>query len=291
MTDITAVLGNSQKLDGGAMFGNAPRTLWSKWLNPDELGRISLNCRCLLIRYQNKNFLLEAGIGAFFEPKLAERYGIEESSRHVLCENLELMGVDHTKIDYVILSHLHFDHAGGLLPTYSEGLSKGEHLLFPNATFVVGKEALARAINPHFRDRASFVPMLNRLLINSNRLITIENDSIPHDDFKAFKFLFTNGHTPGQMHTLFDSGKEKIFFCGDLIPGIPWIHVPITMGYDRFAELVIDEKEKILQRAKEESWMLFYTHDQTAATSKIGQDESGRFTAKDILEHPVFLKI
>lgn len=291
MTNITAILGNSQKLDGGAMFGNAPRTLWSKWLKPDDLGRIFLSCRCLLIHHQKKWFLLETGIGAFFEPNLAERYGVEEPSRHVLCENLDSIGVDHTKIDYVILSHLHFDHAGGLLPTYLDCQKNGDYLLFPNAKYIVGKEAHERALKPHFRDKASFIPKLNELLTDSKRLITVQSESIPHEDFSAFRFFFTNGHTPGQMHTLLQTPKEKIFFCGDLIPGTPWIHLPITMGYDRFAELVIDEKEKILKTAALENWILFYTHDQAIATSRIRQDESGKYVPADMLTNPVFLEV
>ncbi|HJU26304.1 MAG TPA: MBL fold metallo-hydrolase, partial [Rhodanobacteraceae bacterium] len=123
--------GNSQKLDGGAMFGNAPRAMWSKWIAPDEQNRIPLACRCLLATgLDGKNVLFETGIGAFFEPKLRERYGVVEG-RHVLLDSLREAGLSHEDIDVVVLSHLHFDHAGGLLAAWEQG--KPPRLLFPNA--------------------------------------------------------------------------------------------------------------------------------------------------------------
>jgi glyoxylase-like metal-dependent hydrolase (beta-lactamase superfamily II) len=107
--------GNSQKLDGGSMFGNAPKAMWSRWIAPDELNRIPLACRCLLVKdLDGRNVLFETGIGAFFEPALRERYGVVES-HHVLLDSLAEAGVSHEDIDVVVLSHLHFDHAGGLL--------------------------------------------------------------------------------------------------------------------------------------------------------------------------------
>ncbi len=153
---LWSINGNSQKLDGGAMFGNAPKAMWSRWIAPDELNRIPLACRCLLIKdLDGRNVLFETGIGAFFEPSLRERYGVVES-HHVLLESLAAAGVSHEDIDVVVLSHLHFDHAGGLLAAWEEG--KTPQLLFPNARFLVGASHWQRALKPHPRDRASFIP-------------------------------------------------------------------------------------------------------------------------------------
>ena len=135
---LWSLLGNSQKLDGGAMFGNAPRALWEKWSPPDAENRLELACRALLAPPLNgKTVLFETGIGAFFEPKLRERYGVQETG-HVLLESLRSAGFEHTDIDVVVLSHLHFDHAGGLLAPWAEG--RAAELLFPNATYVVGAQ-------------------------------------------------------------------------------------------------------------------------------------------------------
>ena len=100
--------GNRQKLDGGSMFGNAPRALWERWAPTDDRHRIELACRCLLIREPDRLILLEAGIGAFFEPKLKDRFGVQED-HHVLLQSLAAVGVSHTDIDVVVLSHLHFE--------------------------------------------------------------------------------------------------------------------------------------------------------------------------------------
>src|SRR5690349_5631049 len=116
------------------MFGNAPRAMWEKWIEPDAQNRIPLACRCLLVRDGGKTILLEAGIGAFFEPGLRERYGVVEP-HHVLLASLAEVGVAPADVDVVVLSHLHFDHAGGLLTAYEAGAKL--QLVFPNAIYVV----------------------------------------------------------------------------------------------------------------------------------------------------------
>jgi glyoxylase-like metal-dependent hydrolase (beta-lactamase superfamily II) len=271
---ISSIEGNRQMLDGGSMFGNAPRTVWEKWIKPDAIGRIPLACRCLLLQFEGVKVLCEAGIGAFFEPKLAERYGVQTPEHHLLLENLERAGHSPDSIDFVILSHLHFDHAGGLLPAF--GRDDGG-LVFPKAKFIVGKDAWDRALHPHMRDRASFIPGLTDKLQASGRLIIVPDLPLPKPLDGRIEFLGTNGHTPGQMHTLFRGDREKVFFCGDLIPGRPWVHLPITMGYDRFPEKLIDEKSEIIGRAVKENWLLFFTHDPEMAGSHVQRTESGKF--------------
>jgi len=114
---ITPILGNSQKLDGGSMYGNCPRAVWAKWSPPDAMDRIDLACRAMLVRDGGRAILFEAGIGAFFEPRLRARYGVVEE-RHVLLDSLAAAGLSHEDVDVVVLSHLHFDHAGGLLAAH-----------------------------------------------------------------------------------------------------------------------------------------------------------------------------
>ena len=274
---ISSVEGNRQLLDGGAMFGNAPRPVWEKWIAPDHLGRIPLACRSLLIENHSIKILCETGIGAFFEPKLADRYGVQSPDRHLLLENLARLKVKPDEIDFVILSHLHFDHAGGLLPTYNDMQSGHRELVFPKAKFIVSATAWERALNPHPRDRASFIPELTERLKSSGRLIIYPNDPLPAALKPHVEFIETQGHTPGHLHTLFKGNSGHVFFCGDLVPGKPWVHVPITMGYDRYPELLIDEKNRVFERASLEKWLMFYTHDPVIAASKIEKQSSGRF--------------
>ena len=242
---VDSIEGNSQRLDGGAMYGNCPRPVWSRWSPPDEAHRIALACRAMLVRDGRRNVLFETGIGAFFEPKLRERFGVVETE-HVLLGNLERAGVPHTEIDVVVLSHLHFDHAGGALSAWRQG--ERPRLLFPRATFVVGRRAWERASSPHLRDRASFIPELITLLESSGRLELCDGESavLPRE---IYSFSFSDGHTPGLTLSRVSTPRGPITFVGDLVPGTPWVHLPITMGYDRFPELLIDEKRALLDRA------------------------------------------
>ncbi len=276
---ITSVQGNRQKLDGGSMFGNVPRAMWEGWIPPDEQHRIPLACRAFLVREMESRrmILLEAGIGAFFEPRLADRFGVEDSG-HQLLANLDALGVKPSDIDLVILSHLHFDHAGGLLTPWSPD---GRHeLVFPSAKFIAGREAWQRARSPHARDKASFVPALLDLLEASGRLELVDGDGggIPGT---PFSFSLSHGHTPGMLLTRLDGRDGHAVFCGDLIPGRPWVHLPVTMGYDRFPELLIEEKKVFLDRCMADGVRLLFTHDPDCAMASVQRDAKGRYGTRD----------
>jgi glyoxylase-like metal-dependent hydrolase (beta-lactamase superfamily II) len=265
------VLGNSQRLDGGAMFGNAPKGMWEAWIPPDDKNRIPLACRCLLVRDAGRNVLLEAGIGAFFEPALRDRYGVVEE-RHVLVESLAALGIAPEQIDVVVLSHLHFDHAGGLLTAFGAP----RQLVFPQASYVVGAEAWGRAKAPHARDRASFIPGLTDLLEATGRLELVSGNT-SRVLGEGYTFHSSSGHTPGLLLTEVAMPDGPVVFCADLIPGKAWVHLPITMGYDRYPELLIDEKAALLGDLLPRHGRLFFTHDPVVAMGTLVRDERGKF--------------
>jgi glyoxylase-like metal-dependent hydrolase (beta-lactamase superfamily II) len=270
-----SLLGNSQKLDGGAMFGNAPKAMWEKWVQVDEQNRIDLACRALLVEGINgKRVLFETGVGAFFEPKLRERYGIQQAG-HVLLDELAKIGFTDADIDVVVLSHLHFDHAGGLLAPWAEG--QPARLLFPNARFVTSEIGWQRAQNPHPRDRASFIPELNALLAASGRLELVAGD-YSQCLGKSVRFHHSDGHTPGLLLAEIIGEHGHVVFCADLIPGRAWVHLPITMGYDRNAELVIDEKKAFLADMQARDVKLFFTHDADIAVASLQCDGKGKYS-------------
>lgn len=292
---LWSVDGNTQRLDGGAMFGNAPRALWQRWAKPDEANRIPLACRTMLIEEetsengvsQKRRVLFEAGIGAFFSPKLRERFGVEESE-HLLLQNLEALGFTPADIDVVVLSHLHFDHAGGLLSPYAEG--EAHSLVFPNACYVVGESAWARAIAPHARDRASFIPELQTLLEESGRLERVVGET-SQTLGSEYRFHRSEGHTPGLLLAEIPSEDGPIVFAGDLVPGVPWIHTAITMGYDRFPERLIEEKTDLLEDLVARGGRLFFTHDVDIAMARIEKSERGRFVAGESWPSPQELRL
>lgn len=256
------------------MFGNAPRAVWQKWCPPDERGRISLACRAMLVDEGNRKVLFETGIGTFFEPSLRDRFGVTQAE-HVLLDSLAALGLSDSDIDVVVLSHLHFDHAGGLLTSYREG--KPLELLFPKATYVASEKAVERAKKPHARDKASFIPELLPLLEASGRLHVVagESDALlgPHVHLD-----YSDGHTPGMLHATVRGANGSAFFASDLIPGVPWVHTPITMGYDRFPEHLIDEKSALLERFVRDGTHVFFTHDFEVACARVVK-ENGRFRA------------
>lgn len=277
---LFSVPGNTQWLDGGAMYGNAPKPVWEKWSPPDARNRIELACRAMLVRDGDANVLCEAGIGVFFDPKLRDRFGVTEE-RHVLLDSLRALGLGHEDIDVVVLSHLHFDHAGGLLSSFADG----KELLFPKAKFVVSRPHWERAKEPHARDRASFIPELVSQLEACGRMELVAPDASGVGRARAldpsrWSFGFSEGHTPGLMITTVRTPRGPVSFPADLIPGAPWVHLPITMGYDRYPERLIEEKRALIERVRAEQGWLFFTHDPRISCARVGE-EKGRFVVKE----------
>ena len=283
MVILDSLLGNSQRLDGGAMFGNAPRAMWERWLKPDADHKVPLACRCLLARgLDGKTVLFETGIGAFFEPKMRERFGVAESN-HVLLESLAEIGLSDADVDVVVLSHLHFDHAGGLLAPWQADAPA--RLLFPNATYLVSRGCWERANHPHARDRASFIPELPALLSASGRLEIVEGEHSMALG-QSVRMHYSDGHTPGLMlaEIVGDAGRSGMVFCADLIPGSAWVHVPVTMGYDRYPEMLIDEKKAFLHDMHGRGVRLFFTHDPEIACA-LPQFEQGKYSVQRAQAH------
>ncbi|MEJ2043935.1 MAG: MBL fold metallo-hydrolase [Reinekea sp.] len=182
-------------------------------------------------------------------------------------------------INIVVLSHLHFDHAGGLLSEYSD--EHPSQLIFNNATYIVSETAWQRAITPHPRDKASFIPGLAEQLKQSGRLSTVKGTRCAQLG-DEYRFHYSDGHTPGMLLTEITTPDGPIVFAADLIPGTAWVHLPITMGYDRFPELLIDEKRRLLSDLRQREGRLFFTHDPEVASGLVIQSDAGRYEATNL---------
>jgi glyoxylase-like metal-dependent hydrolase (beta-lactamase superfamily II) len=183
----------------------------------------------------------------------------------VLLQSLADIGVRPEDVDVVVFSHLHFDHAGGALTSFAEGANP--QLVFPRAIYVVGAEAWQRAVSPHARDKASFIPGMTNLLAGSGRLELAASDRAAALG-NGYRFHRSSGHTPGLLLTEVEMPNGPVLFASDLIPGRAWVHLPITMGYDRYPELLIDEKATLLTDLLSRNGRLFFTHATRRTSSR-----------------------
>lgn len=277
---VSALLGNRLRLDGGAMFGNVPRAVWSRWFEPDDQGRIDIDCRSLLVEEAGgRRVLFDAGVGAFFEPKLRERYGVIDA-QHVLLDSLGALGLEDSDIDLVVLSHLHFDHAGGLLSAWHE--SEPLRLLFPRATYVVSEGAWQRACRPHARDKASFITELGPLLESSGRLRRVAGAAGANESLGArYRSILSDGHTPALLVTEVVGQRERVVVASDLVPGAAWVHLPVTMGYDRYPERLVDEKAALLAEVVSSRAWLCFVHDPRVELARVTLDARGRYVVAE----------
>ncbi|HWZ92857.1 MAG TPA: hypothetical protein VNW92_28520, partial [Polyangiaceae bacterium] len=168
-------------------------------------------------------------------------------------------------------------------------------LLFSRARFVVGRTAFERAEHPHLRDRASYIPELPGLLRSSGRLQLIEADSDVRSLLgERVRFVETLGHTPGMLHARVAGEQARLFFAADLVPGRAWVHLPITMGYDRYPEHLVDEKAALFGDFASRGEYLFFTHDPEIAAARVAESagrykpshEAGAFSAWDLDAQP-----
>ena len=248
------------RLDGGAMFGSVPKPIWSKLHAADERNRINLAMRCLLLEGEGRRVLVDVGLGDKFAPKLADIYGVDHSE-HTLERSLAALGLGVEDVTDVVLTHLHFDHAGG-----ATALRGGVPVpRLPRAHYYVQRRNWENAQRPNPRERASYIPENFVPLMEAGVLRLWEGPQAPWPGIELFT---AEGHTRGQQLVRVSAAEGTLYFVADLIPTAAHVRIPFVMGYDIAAGETMDEKRSLLARAAAEGAWVCLEHDPTIALAR-----------------------
>jgi glyoxylase-like metal-dependent hydrolase (beta-lactamase superfamily II) len=248
------------RLDGGSMFGSVPKPVWSKAHPADDRNRITLGMRCLLLEGEGRRVLVDAGVGEKFTPKLLDIYGVDHTE-HSLERSLASLGLGVEDVTDVVLTHLHFDHAGGATARQGGVLTPR----LPRAHYHVQRRNWDNARRPNPRERASYMEENFVPLMDAGVLRLWEGVQRPWPGVELFT---AEGHTRGQQLVRV-SGKEGVlYFVADLIPTASHVRIPFVMGYDVAAIETMDEKRDLLARAVAEGAWICLEHDPHTALAR-----------------------
>lgn len=269
-------------LDGGAMFGTVPKVLWERTNPADDRNRIAMEARALLLDggAGGKRILIDCGIGADFIPKYGEKLGSKFAEMYNIEggagieKGLKSLGLSLEDITDVVLTHLHFDHAGGatcwrdgrLVPT------------FPNARYYIQKANYETASAPNLREKASYFAVNFQPLMEAGVLTLLEG---PVENLlPCVSVQVSNGHTRGQQIVKVSDGKTTLVYCADLIPTSTHVRLAWVMGYDLEPLTIIEEKRALLTPAAKEGWYLFFEHDPYMDVARV-EENKGDFAVKE----------
>lgn len=265
--ELHSIQSGTLMLDGGAMYGVVPKPLWERNSPADEKNRIKLTTRHLLLISNDKKILIDTGSGKNWNEKFEKIYSVDNSV-HDMFPALEKFGIKREDITDVILTHLHFDHIGGAVLFENDKIIPA----FPNAKYHVQKRQFEWGLNPSDRDKASyfkdrFVPLAEEGILN-----LIDGETNFDDDIEL---LIVEGHTFSQQLVKVSDSSNTLLYCADLIPLSSHINLPFIMGYDLQPLVTLEEKKKIVPKAVEENWTLFFEHDPDIAAATIKTTEKG----------------
>ena len=246
-------------LDGGSMFGSVPKPLWSRTNPPDERNRIRLAMRCLLLVGHGRRVLVDVGLGDKLSDKLRDIYRVEDGPR--LEDSLAAVGVAPGDVTDVVLTHLHFDHAGGATARGPEGLRPR----LPAARWYVQRRNWENAHAPNLRERASYMAENYEPLAEAG---VLEFWDGPQRPWPGVEILTAEGHTRGQQLVRVEGGGRSVYFVADVIPTAAHVRIPYVMGYDMAAIETMQEKSALLTRAAAEGGWICLEHDPVTAFAR-----------------------
>jgi len=257
-------------LDGGAMFGVVPKSLWSRKIEPDSANRINMAMRCLLLVEGNNVILIDNGLGDKYTEKFAGNYAVDHEHSE-LNRSLSALGLNREDVTHMILTHLHFDHCGG------STLRNGDDfdLAFPNAKHIMQKSHWEWALKSNAREKASFLNENIEPIKSKADISLLEDDG---EILPGINSLTVNGHTVGQQVIEVSNGDSPLYFCADLFPTQNHISPVWGMSYDLDPLKAIDEKRVFLEKIISEGGTLFLEHDAFTEVVDVELIE-GRFSA------------
>jgi glyoxylase-like metal-dependent hydrolase (beta-lactamase superfamily II) len=260
------------KLDGGAMFGVVPKTMWQKTNPADENNMCSWAMRSLLIEDGNRLMLIDAGIGDKQSEKFFSHYYMYGNDS--LHGNLAKLGFHANDITDVFLTHLHFDHCGGAI-NWNES-KDGYRPAFPNATYWSTEQHWKWATEPNPREKASFLAENILPIQESGQLKFIERTGdFTKNAFPNIDVLFVDGHTESMMIPHIQYQGKTLVFMADLLPSTGHVPLPYVMGYDTRPLITMEEKKNFLHKASDENFVLFLEHDSVNECCTLTQTEKG----------------
>ena len=255
--------------DAGAIFGIVPKPIWSRHAKPDRRGRVPLAVNCYLIQTKRQNILADAGLGNKLNAKWRDIYAVKKDG--VLVDELAKIGLAPREVDVVILTHLHFDHAGGATTTDEEGVLR---ITFPKATYFVQRRDWADATHPNERTRGGYQPEDFLPLREAGRLRLLDGD---HFVNKNVSIVVTGGHTTAHQVVRVASRRRVGYFPGDIIPTAAYVQPAYATAYDIHPLTTLEAKKTLLRRAARRQALLFLPHETDHPVGRVGRDDDKRY--------------
>ncbi|MEP6763967.1 MAG: MBL fold metallo-hydrolase [Gemmatimonadaceae bacterium] len=269
---IHAIQAGGQQLDGGAMFGVVPKTLWQKRLPADASNRIPMGMRCLLVEHADELVLIDTGAGNKENQKFHDIYVIENAGaneRTALEDGVRAAGFTPDDVTLVINTHLHFDHAGGNTFVDGEGRIAAS---FPNARYTVQRGEMNWATHTNERTGASYFNRNWQSIVDAGKMQLMD---APGEILSGISVIHTPGHTPFHQSVLLTSNGETACFLGDVCPTTHHLPLPWIMGYDVEPLVTLESKRHLLKRALDEQWLLVFEHDAHHGWGRVQNDGKG----------------
>lgn len=273
------------RLDGGAMFGVVPRTVWQRKKPPDEDNRIAMGTNCLLIESGDDLVLVDTGIGDKGDEKFRSMFALEEGAPR-LPESIRRAGYELGDVTHVVLTHLHFDHCGW------NARERGGSMVptFPKARYWLERGEVEHARNPNERDRASYTPVNWEPLFDAGVAEVFDDEASPAAGVRVVKAA---GHNRDMCIVLIDGGSggesggesgDKAVFWADLVPTAAHVSYPWIMGYDLYPMTTLENKKRWLPRAAAEGWLCVFEHDPEMPLGRLVEERPGRFRAEALAD-------